>query len=186
MLGSIFGPDGLHGRSVLDLFAGSGALGIEALSRGAAHATFVEQDPRALSIIRANLTSVGIDQARTALWRAEVGAWLTSPGGRASFDVVFCDPPYASDSWGPLWGALEASVVVAESRAELDVPAPWRVHRRKHYGSTLVTVVRGDAAVPGGAARGAWSVGRQATGGSVERAIADMAATTAGIERGVR
>ena len=77
------------GARVLDAFAGTGAIGIEALSRGAAHVTFVEQDPRALDLIGANLTRCGVTGGYTIL-RADVAT------GRlpALFDLIFLDPPY--------------------------------------------------------------------------------------------
>jgi 16S rRNA (guanine(966)-N(2))-methyltransferase RsmD len=85
-------PD-LAGAAVLDLFAGSGAGGIEALSRGAARAVFVERDPAAARVIEANLARTGFgDRARVV--RAEVVAWLSSDHGGGRYDVVLVDPPY--------------------------------------------------------------------------------------------
>jgi 16S rRNA (guanine966-N2)-methyltransferase len=77
------------GARVLDLYAGSGALGIEALSRGAASAVFVERDQRALAPLRRNLDAVGAD---AEVRRQDVLRFLASPEG--TFDLVFCDPPY--------------------------------------------------------------------------------------------
>ena len=94
---AILEPD-LPGARVLDLFAGSGAAGIEALSRGAAHATFVERDTGAAAVIAANL---GADPPRPArgprIVRAEALAWLRGPDAAAAgpFDIVIVDPPYA-------------------------------------------------------------------------------------------
>lgn len=85
-----------HGARVADLFAGSGALGLEALSRGAAHATFVERHGPTLAVARANAASLGVE-ADGAFVRADVLAWL-SRAGDARFDVVFADPPYALDA----------------------------------------------------------------------------------------
>ncbi len=90
----------LAGARVADLFAGSGALGLEAVSRGAAHATFVERHGPTLAVARANAASLGVDGA-CAFVRADVLAWLaraTVGDGRARFDVVFADPPYALDA----------------------------------------------------------------------------------------
>jgi len=83
----------LEGARVLDLFAGAGTLGIEALSRGAAHATFVERGAEAIKALRRNLATTSFD-ARSEVVAANVIAYLDS-GPRGPFDVVFCDPPFA-------------------------------------------------------------------------------------------
>ena len=83
----------LDGARVLDLFAGAGTLGIEALSRGAAHATFVERGAEAIKALRRNLATTSFD-ARSEVVAANVIAYLDS-GPRGPFDVVFCDPPFA-------------------------------------------------------------------------------------------
>ncbi len=80
------------GAVVLDLFAGAGTLGVEALSRGAGHATFVERAAMAVATIRRNLASTGLAERATVL-PANVIAFLASPGG--PYDLVFCDPPFA-------------------------------------------------------------------------------------------
>ena len=87
---SILGP--VDGLDVLDLYAGSGAVGIEALSRGAASATFVETARPAIAAIRANLASIGREDA--AVVELDAQAWLRSGAPGAAFDLVFCDPPY--------------------------------------------------------------------------------------------
>lgn len=89
--GSLFGP--LDGARVLDLYAGSGAVGLEALSRGAAHALLVEHDPRAVATIRANIRALGLPGARAHAARAERVA--ATPPDAAPYDLVFLDPPYA-------------------------------------------------------------------------------------------
>jgi 16S rRNA (guanine966-N2)-methyltransferase len=119
---------------VADLFAGSGALGIEALSRGAPHATFVESDRRALEAVRANLE------------RTEMGARATVLAGDAlktdlpEVDVAFADPPYVFDGWPTLLARLTAQIVVLESDRAIDPGDAWRVLRVKKYGSTVVTL----------------------------------------------
>jgi 16S rRNA (guanine966-N2)-methyltransferase len=92
---AILEPD-LPGARVLDLFAGSGAAAIEALSRGAAHGTFVERDPTAARVIAANLAHTRLAD-RATIVTADVVAWLQRPQAAAAgpFDVVFVDPPYA-------------------------------------------------------------------------------------------
>src|SRR3954453_13668244 len=88
---SILG-DRVAGARVLDLFAGSGALGIEALSRGAASATFVDDAPAALRVLRANLEALGED---AEVVRADAVRWLRAASGRAhQYDLVLLDPPY--------------------------------------------------------------------------------------------
>jgi 16S rRNA (guanine966-N2)-methyltransferase len=85
----------LPGSRFLDLFAGSGAAGIEALSRGAAHATFVERDARAIGVIRANLERARFaDTARATVARADAVGWLDALPVATTFDVVVIDPPY--------------------------------------------------------------------------------------------
>jgi 16S rRNA (guanine966-N2)-methyltransferase len=128
----------LEGMSVADLFAGSGAMGIEALSRGAASTVFVEDAPAAVGAIRANLAALGIgDRARVV--REDVLLFLDRPH---QFDVALCDPPYEFASWDGVLASLHATVAVLESRRPIEIPAGWEVVRNKRYGGTLVTVVR--------------------------------------------
>jgi 16S rRNA (guanine966-N2)-methyltransferase len=88
---------GLRGSRVLDLFAGSGAAGIEALSRGAASVVFVERDASAAAVIAANLRTTGLaDRGQATVVRSDVAAFLARPIGRGTaFDLVVMDPPYA-------------------------------------------------------------------------------------------
>jgi 16S rRNA (guanine966-N2)-methyltransferase len=90
----ILEPD-LDGARVLDLFAGSGAGGIEALSRGAAAATFVEKDQGAASVIEANLRATGLAGPAATIIRWDVMRWLGEPNADEAFDLVIVDPPYA-------------------------------------------------------------------------------------------
>lgn len=130
---------GVEGARVLDLFCGSGALGVEALSRGAGHVTFVDHDTAALAAVRTNLGATGLAGADVQLVRAELPGWL----GRAPrTDLVLCDPPYAFSDWDTLLSVLQADVAVLESSTTVDPPAGWMVARSRRYGGTLVTVVR--------------------------------------------
>jgi 16S rRNA (guanine966-N2)-methyltransferase len=110
----VLGP--LHGERVLDLYAGTGALGIEALSRGAASAVFVESDRAALACIRKNLQALGLSEAATVLPVAVERA-AKPLRDLGPFDLVLCDPP-----WPALEQALRASLRVLGS--ELYGPAP--------------------------------------------------------------
>jgi 16S rRNA (guanine966-N2)-methyltransferase len=91
---AILEPD-LGGARVLDLFAGSGAGGIEALSRGAESATFVEKDQGAVSVIEANLQATGLAGVAATVIRWDVVRWLAEPNAGQRFDLVLVDPPYA-------------------------------------------------------------------------------------------
>lgn len=131
--------DALRGARVLDLFAGSGALGIEALSRGAAHCTFVERSRPALDALRANLASTGLGS------RAEVVALAAErflAGEPDRYDLALLDPPYAFDGWSRLLAAVPARLSVVESDREVAVGPPWDVIRVKRYGGTVVTFAR--------------------------------------------
>jgi 16S rRNA (guanine966-N2)-methyltransferase len=135
----------VDGARVLDLFAGSGALGIEALSRGAAEATFVDSAPAAIRALKANLDALGADaEVRRSDARRFLGA--ASAAGRY-YDLVFLDPPYrlAGRLGSELTTALEAvlasgAAVVTESdrRAPLDLDLPMIDERR--YGDTLIRI----------------------------------------------
>lgn len=131
---------------VLDLFAGSGAMGIEALSRGARHATFVESSRGALQVIGSNLETTGFTPASTvvsgdAFKFLEAGS---SSAGAGEFDLVFVDPPYALDRRDELLAVIEAgcagAAVVIESDADIELPDEWSVLRRKRYGGTLIVI----------------------------------------------
>jgi 16S rRNA (guanine966-N2)-methyltransferase len=133
------------GARVLDLFAGSGALGLEALSRGAAEATFVDTAPAAIRAVKANLEALG---GEADVRRADAARFLGSASAAArQYDLVFLDPPYRSA--GRLEGELSArlpavlapgAAVVAESdrRAPLELDLPLLDERR--YGDTLIRI----------------------------------------------
>jgi 16S rRNA (guanine966-N2)-methyltransferase len=130
------------GARVLDLYAGSGALGIEALSRGADSAMFVERDAQAVATIERNLASLGLD---APVARQDVLRFLARADG--AFDLVFCDPPYDSASRlaGPLAERLPALTaedarIVTESdkRNPLELPFPLLVERV--YGDTRIAI----------------------------------------------
>jgi 16S rRNA (guanine966-N2)-methyltransferase len=131
----------VHGARVLDLFAGSGALGIEALSRGAAHTTFVDSSRASLDAVRRNLVTCGLEDRATVV-RAQALGWLRSDADE--FDLVLLDPPYAYDAWHELLAAVPAAaVLVIESDRDVDVDVGGgrEVMRHRRYGSTVVSIV---------------------------------------------
>lgn len=138
----------VHGAVAIDAFAGSGALGIEALSRGAASVTFVDTDPAALEVVRSNVRVLGLGP------RAEVVARTAAVAieGGGPWDLVLLDPPYAHDGWVGLLEAVERrlapeGVVVIESDREVDLPGGLVGVRTRTYGGTVVRfAVRSGAA----------------------------------------
>jgi 16S rRNA (guanine966-N2)-methyltransferase len=134
------------GAHVADLYAGSGAIGIEALSRGAQQCTFVERDRDALRALRTNLETLELTD-RTRIVTGDVLAVAAA----IDAELVFADPPYDFTAWDRLLGSLRAPFVVAESGAALVAPAdgsdgtanalssPFTVTRSKRYGRTWVT-----------------------------------------------
>jgi 16S rRNA (guanine966-N2)-methyltransferase len=135
---AVFSIGPIDGATVVDLFAGSGALGIEALSRGAGPATFVDRTRAALDAIRANLAATGF-AARATVVAADVGRWLD---GAPPFDLALVDPPYAYAGWPALLDRLDAGLAVLESDRPLEPdPGRWRLLREKRYGGTVVTFV---------------------------------------------
>jgi 16S rRNA (guanine966-N2)-methyltransferase len=138
----LYSLGGVDGLQVADLFCGTGALGIEALSRGAASVVFVDSDPAALQTVRANLDSLGWSDAPVTLVRADATRWAVPPGA----DLVLIDPPYAFAGWPDLLGGLlDAGLegtAVLESGDEIDLPPGWDAVRTRRYGSTVVQFVR--------------------------------------------
>ncbi len=137
----------LEGARVLDLYAGSGALGLEALSRGASEVVFVESGPRVLPVLKANLASVGLPGGRV-IGRSVPS--VVSGSAPAPFGVVLADPPYATPTAEVLdvlrslasggWLAPEAVVVVERSSREADWewPTPLVAVRERRYGEAVL------------------------------------------------
>jgi 16S rRNA (guanine966-N2)-methyltransferase len=152
---AILEPD-LPGARVLDLFAGSGAGGIEALSRGAATAVFVERDPTAVSVITANLRAAGLgDGARAVVVRADALAWLgRKAAADAPFDIAILDPPYAEVGLRDgILATLGADVAPLAPHARVVVKHFWRdqpparvgllaSERARRFGETALTFYR--------------------------------------------
>jgi 16S rRNA (guanine966-N2)-methyltransferase len=141
---SILGPR-VEGARVLDLYAGSGALGIEALSRGAASAVFVDHSARAIAAIRANLDALGID---AVVRRIEARAALRpSPATPDPYDLVFLDPPYrrAAELGRELSEALPAVLaagarVVSESDRRAPRALAFALTDERRYGDTIIRI----------------------------------------------
>ena len=135
---------------VLDLFAGSGALGIEALSRGAGSAVFVERDAGVVRVLRENLEALDIARELTDVRRADALAALQSARARQeTYDLIFIDPPYQqAHAWGPELSAVLPSLlrpnarvmVESDRRAPLDLELA--LERQKRYGDTSITIHR--------------------------------------------
>jgi 16S rRNA (guanine(966)-N(2))-methyltransferase RsmD len=138
----------LGGARVLDLFAGSGALGIEALSRGAEQAVFVERDEPALRALAANLEALELGKARAQVRRAEARAALRIARRRKeTYDLIFIDPPYSqARDWGPeLSAALPpllrpAARVVVESDRRVPMELELALERERRYGDTSIRI----------------------------------------------
>jgi 16S rRNA (guanine966-N2)-methyltransferase len=146
------------GAGVLDLYAGSGALGIEALSRGARSAEFVEQSAKAAQVIEANLRATGLAGGGVRCLRVE--SFLTGAVGRGeAYDLIFADPPYKKRSDDPdiaaqlllqpglstilaVDGILSIEVPAGKWKDE-DVPADWSLLDRRVYGGTEFLFLRG-------------------------------------------
>jgi 16S rRNA (guanine966-N2)-methyltransferase len=140
--------DPLQGARVLDLFAGSGALAIEALSRGAAFATLVERDARAITVIRANLEALALGADAALVVHATARAALRDASTRGdAYDLVLLDPPYrdAPALGRELSEALPAVLapdarVVVESDRRAPLALDLRVVRERRYGDTLIRI----------------------------------------------
>jgi 16S rRNA (guanine966-N2)-methyltransferase len=126
----------VEGASIVDLFAGTGACGVEALSRGAGQVTFVENDRRAIEVIRANLASTG---TTGKVVRSDVLTFLATAD---TFDLAFADPPYSFTQWAELLAVVDAPLVVCESRNGVEAPEGWESVRERRYGDTTVTIIR--------------------------------------------
>ncbi len=142
----------IEGRRALDLFAGTGQLGIECLSRGAASCLFVDQRREAAALLRQILKHTGLEN-RAWVGQGEALRWLKSQ--REPFHLIFLDPPYDTDL---LENALktiadidilsENGIIICESRVEKELPAlsaPYRKDRTYRYGKIKVTLYRKDA-----------------------------------------
>lgn len=137
----------IEGRRVLDLFAGSGQLGIEALSRGASGCVFVDKNTEAVKVIRQNLLHTGLAEKSQVLG-TDALTYLTRPGDR--FDLVFLDPPYASELLVPVLSKVapvvnDGGILVCETDDTTELPNRidrFAVSKTYRFGHTLVWLYR--------------------------------------------
>ena len=139
----------IEGRQVLDLFAGTGQLGIECLSRGAAGVTFVDADREAVRIVRENLKTCGM----TAPVFQEDALQFLNRGQR--FDLIFIDPPYDSGLYEPVLERInlvdilsDGGIIVCEARREKDLPpmiAPYHKSKEYRYGSVKLCMYKKES-----------------------------------------
>ena len=127
--------DVVVGAKVLDLFAGTGAMGIEALSRGALHCTFVEKDRDALKVLRENIAALGLEDVSTVV----SGDASSAHHASIECDLLIADPPYGYDSWQTLLNNVRATFVVIESSDSIGEIEGWDMLRERKYGRTTVT-----------------------------------------------
>jgi 16S rRNA (guanine966-N2)-methyltransferase len=138
-----------EGVRVLDLFAGSGALGLEALSRGARFCVFIEESAQARAAIRRNVEALGLTGV-TKIWRRDATK-LGEAGALQPFGLIFCDPPYGkelgeralAEAVNRGW-AEEGAIAVWEERADVDIAWPARFEEidRRRYGDTGIAIAR--------------------------------------------
>lgn len=141
----------IEGRRTLDLFAGTGQLGIEALSRGAKDAVFVDSAPAAIRVIRANVTSTHMEDRSEIVQADAISALKRFKEGR--FGLIFLDPPYSAGLIVPALEAIYAGkllcvggLIVCETlfEEELPAPAPFRILKEYHYGKTKISLLTRD------------------------------------------
>jgi 16S rRNA (guanine(966)-N(2))-methyltransferase RsmD len=142
----------LEGARLLDLFAGAGGVGLEALSRGAEHVTFVERDARAVAALRGNVAALGVETRARVLREDTLRGLSRLAREAARFHLVFLDPPYEGDLAGPVLDALGAGhllvapgIVVAQhltKRPPAASTGPLGVYRTRRFGETTLTFFR--------------------------------------------
>ncbi len=124
----------VEGARIVDLFAGTGAMGIEALSRGADHCVFVEKDRAALQVLRTNIKNLNLE-SRTSVISGDA---VLVAGQQRDVDVLIADPPYGYNEWSTLLENVEAGLVVLESDRPVGDIDGWDTIREKKYGRTFV------------------------------------------------
>lgn len=133
---------------VLDLFAGTGAVGIEALSRGAETAWFIDNDDRALSLVRQNLRLAKVEKQGRVLRRNLPGGLRDWTPAKGPFDIIYADPPHKFDDFQGLSGLVQqhgllksSGLLVLEhsSRRDVKLAGPWHATRTQRFGETMLS-----------------------------------------------
>ncbi len=134
---ALFSMGLIEGSVVCDLFGGTGAMGIEALSRGAAHAHIVDSSNRAIGAIEENLETTSLE-AQATVHRRDAFAFLQALSPDTDIDLIIVDPPYKFDEWEELFDALPPATLVVESGSEVDPGDEWSIIRSRKYGGSVV------------------------------------------------
>ncbi|MEO8070755.1 MAG: 16S rRNA (guanine(966)-N(2))-methyltransferase RsmD [Acidobacteriota bacterium] len=151
--------DAVADARVLDGFAGTGAVGLEALSRGAAHVTFVDRDPRALAVVSRNIAACGLAAAAATARGTFIDFCVAAGAGPSRFDLIFLDPPYDAPDLDAIVAAAagvaggDAVIVLEHSRRRVPPPSGLGVEQRRRLSSGDSALAL-DAAAPAGAAAG--------------------------------
>lgn len=141
----------IRGVHCLDCFAGTGALGLEALSRGAQSTVFIEHHPLAAAKVREHCKLLGIESPQYEVIQNDVITWLAAPHVKpASIDIAFLDPPFSQNLWQPAIAALEKSQLLsnkawiyieAPKRHSVQLPPNWEIYREKIAGDICYSLV---------------------------------------------
>ncbi len=143
--------DPVEGATVIDLFAGTGAMGLEALSRGAKRSLFVDDGTKARALLRANVDALGLGGA-TKIFRRDARKLGPAPAGDR-FDIAFLDPPYGKQLAEPAlialrnggWLSPQALIIVEEAaEAALDIPEGFTLLEQRAYGDTQIVILRAE------------------------------------------
>lgn len=126
---------------VCDLFGGTGAMGIEALSRGAAHAHIVDSSGKAIEVIEENLETTNLEGQATVHRRDAFSFLAAIESLQQQPNLIIVDPPYKFDQWEELFAALPAATLVVEAGSELDAGDDWEMIRSRKYGASVVMIL---------------------------------------------
>ncbi len=126
---------------VLDLFAGSGSFGLESLSRGAGHVTFVERNRGAAAVIQKNVDALGFTDQATVLTANVESVVRTAP----AVELAFCDPPYTDDVWAELLPLVPSEVLVGHASFDIPLTDPWIELKRREYGRSKIVIAERNA-----------------------------------------